>query len=190
MGLKRTQGQKRKYKKGTRKQQNKRTGKRKTAKKNLRRKRQTKRRLKGGANTASIYQQEPIENENTLTLNKTPYTLALKDYEKPDRIKMMKNTLEYGKAGDKVKIYEESFPSEKFHLFNIINKDNGEKGLSYIETSESNGEVKILDEKELMKQLFGSIGPDEKGLMEELFGSIGPTLSPVKTSEKGVRYAK
>tara|TARA_A200000113_G_C8790625_1_gene330756 strand:- start:314 stop:856 length:543 start_codon:yes stop_codon:yes gene_type:complete len=48
MGLKRTQGQKRNCKKGTRKQQNKRTGKRKTAKKNLRRKRQTKRRLKGG----------------------------------------------------------------------------------------------------------------------------------------------
>ncbi len=49
MGLKRTQGQKRNCKKGTRKQQNKRTGKRKTAKKNLRRKRQTKRRLKGGS---------------------------------------------------------------------------------------------------------------------------------------------
>ena len=49
MGLKRTQGQNRNCKKGTRKQQNKRTGKRKTAKKNLRRKRQTKRRLKGGS---------------------------------------------------------------------------------------------------------------------------------------------
>ena len=54
MGLKRTQGQKRKCKKGTRKQQNKLTGKRKTAKKNLRRKRQTKRRLKGGTGTSVL----------------------------------------------------------------------------------------------------------------------------------------
>jgi len=174
MGLKRTQGQKRNCKKGTRKQQNKRTGKRKTAKKNLRRKRQTKRRLKGGsglgqkrrfANNHSSYQQGP--NENTLTLNDMPYTLALKDYEHPERIEMMKNTLEYGKVGDKVKIYEDL--SEKFHLFNIINKDNGEKDLSYIETSESNGGVKILDEEKLM---------------ENLFGSIGPTLSPMKASKK------
>jgi len=62
MGLKRTQGQKRNCKKGTRKQQNKRTGKRKTAKKNLRRKRQTKRRLKGGAGLGQKRQKREAEN--------------------------------------------------------------------------------------------------------------------------------
>tara|TARA_Y100000992_G_C21164689_1_gene442873 strand:- start:269 stop:841 length:573 start_codon:yes stop_codon:yes gene_type:complete len=65
MGLKRTQGQKRNCKKGTRKQQNKRTGKRKTAKKNLRRKRQTKRRLKGGASVLGIRKEREAENGPT-----------------------------------------------------------------------------------------------------------------------------
>lgn len=177
MGLKRTQGQKRNCKKGTRKQQNKRTGKRKTAKKNLRRKRQTKRRLKGGAvlgqkrrfaNSHSYYQQGPNQ-EGPLLLEEMPHTLALKDYKPTERMDEKHRILTDGKVGDKVKIYEDL--SEKFHLFNIINKDNGEKDLSYIETSESNGEVKILD---------------EKGLMENLFGSIGPTLSPMKKTKYGV----
>ena len=79
MGLKRTQGQNRNCKKGTRKQQNKRTGKRKTAKKNLRRKRQTKRRLKGGASVLGKHTANNRPNVEEINGSSPPGKIRKKD---------------------------------------------------------------------------------------------------------------
>lgn len=116
MGLKRTQGQKRNCKKGTRKQQNKRTGKRKTAKKNLRRKRQTKRRLKGGAGKRN--REEPESEVNGPNVENIP------------------------KNSPPVKKRENMNKKRRFS----VTHSNGEAQLGYSEIQEANNNLKYSNE--------------------------------------------
>lgn len=146
MGLKRTQGQKRNCKKGTRKQQNKRTGKRKTAKKNLRRKRQTKRRLKGGASVLGIRKEGDTKKrkaENEPNLENTPdYSPAVK------RGKQDKNNYHLNPENDKN---------------NYFNPDYT-RGVIQSNFHEVENEVYYLDEVN-----SGAYNPEELNKLKELY---------------------